>query len=227
MLSLPLIPGVAAYVSRELKLGRPPVPTDHAEGAYLAALHARPAGKAAIDLRPPEERFVARFRRPALAACVAALVIILANSTAPRRAQARLAELASTAEVLQRQLHLAQEQRTATQRSLDELVSELQSRTRLSAALPPAVPGLGALKALFRSVPAGTRLLELKLEADTVPATLTVRADYLGDAEASVTAAQWARQLANSAFFSNAEVTVVTEYDDGDKAALEIRALVR
>ncbi len=114
-----------------------------------------------------------------------------------------------------------------TQQSLDEFASELQSRTRLSAALPPAVPGLGALKALFRSIPAGTQLLEVKLEADTVPAALTVRADYVGDTEASVTAAQWARQLADSAFFSDAEVTVVTGYDDGDKAALEIRALVR
>jgi len=170
---------------------------------------------------------VARFRKPALAACVAALVIILGNSTGPRQAQARLEELASTAEVLQTQLRLAQEQRATTQQSLDEFASELQSRTRLSAALPPAVPGLGVLKALFRSIPAGTQLLEVKLEADTVPAALTVRADYLGDAEASVTAAQWARQLADSAFFSDAEVTVVTGYDDGDKAALEIRALVR
>jgi len=227
VLSLPVIPGVADYVSRELELGRPPVPTDQGEGTYLAALCGQPAGKAAIDLRPPEERFVARFHKPALAACVAALVIILGNSTGPRQAQARLAGLASTAEVLQTQLHLAQEQRAATQQSLDELASELQSRTRLGAALPPAVPGLGALKALFRSIPAGTQLLEVKLEADSAPATLTVRADYLGDAEASVTAAQWARQLADSAFFSDAEVTVVTGYDDGDKAALEIRALVR
>jgi Tfp pilus assembly protein PilN len=227
VLSLPVIPGVAEYVSRELKLGQSPVPTDLGEATYLAALCRQPAGKAAIDLRPSEERFVASFRKPALAACVAALLIILGNSAGPRQARARLEELASTAAVLQAQLHLAQEQRTATQQSLGQFASELQSRTRLSAALPPAVPSLGALKALFRSVPAGTQLLEVNLEADTVPATLTVRADYVGDAEASVTAAQWARQLADSVFFSDAEVTAVTGYDDGNKAALEIRALVR
>jgi Tfp pilus assembly protein PilN len=227
VLSLPVIPGVAAYLSSELELGRPPAPTDHGEATYLAALCDRSGGRVAIDLRPPEERFVAGFHKPALAACLAALVVILVNSTGPLRAQARLEELASTADMLQTQLRLAQEQRTATQQSLDELAARLQSRTRLSEALPAAVPGRGALKSLFGSIPPGTRLLEVKLEADTVPAALTLRADYRGEAEASVTAARWARELAGTAFFCDAEVMAVTGYDGGDKAALEIRALVR
>jgi hypothetical protein len=227
LLGAPALPGLAEFLADELQLEGPLVPLERTETCYLAALSGHDRKQASMDLRPPEEQLGDRLTKPALVAGLCALLVILANSAAPREAGARLAGLRPLAERLGVQLEHAQHQRADAEQTCFELAGQVGRRIQLAKTLPPDVPIIGLLKEALGSVPPNMELVDVQFDANAVPAVLGLRAGYRGDVAASVVAAQWARDLSDSVFFSGAKVTTVSGSGREVSAFLEIKARLK
>jgi Tfp pilus assembly PilM family ATPase len=224
VLGLPTLPGLDEFLVSELQLQGSLVAPAHAEAHYLAALSGHSAGGTPLDLRPPEQRFAERLTRPALAAGICALLIVLANSFSPQPAQAHLGQLRPLTGQLQAQLIRAQQERIKAKAARDELATQLRRDRRLLEVAPAQTPLVGALKLVFSSRPPTMQVLGVQINAGETPATLDLRAAYQGAIAASVVADQWARALLDSALFSEAKVTAVSGSGHGDPAVVEIQA---
>lgn len=226
VLTLPAIPGLGEYLAAELQLQGPLLAAAQAEKHYLQALR-QTAGPGRPDLRPPEEKFIARLWRPALAACGCAAFVLLANSAAPREANAQLTQLRPTVAALQTQLEQARQQRSEAQKTYDALTAEVRRRARLQNKLPPQPSLIALLKAACGSVPPTAELEELRVQAEQPPAALLLRARYRGEVPASLVADRWARELAGGAFFTDAKVSAVGGSGCEEPARIEIQAFLR
>lgn len=209
VLCLPNVPGLGDYLAAELRLPKPLVPTERIEAEYLAVLFGGAGRSGWIDLSPPEERFVKRMSRPALAAGFCALLVIFSNVSAPRTAQAEMGQLEPAITALQLRLEQVRAQLSSAQEKYDQLVAELTAKTCLTEALPPCLPVIEVAKELFESVPANIELLDVSMNAAALPAGLELLAAYHGQATAGGVAADWVRKLTDSPFFTEAEVTAV------------------
>ena len=223
VLGTPALPGLAEFLADGLQLR--PVPGSSLPATYLAALGDRGRPATPLDLRPPEEQWVQRFTRPALAAGLCALLVILANSVVPREARAQLAGLRSLDQHMQAQLAQTQREQAALEHTRDELAARLRCYTKLTAALPPRVPVVELLKDVFGSLPQHTGLVDVQVQADTVPLTVNLRAEYQGDVAASVVAARWARALSDLESCSSAKVLGVSGSGRDTPALLELQAV--
>jgi hypothetical protein len=223
LLGLPAIPGLGEFLVTELQLRSSLVSAHRAETDYLLALAGSSRTHVPLDLRPPEERFGERLTKPALAIGVCALLIILGNSFTPREAGARIAELRPLTGKLQIDLDQAHQELTEAQDTGDALVAALRRDGQLSRALPAEVPVVGPLKAVFASMPPGIELEQVQLAAQP-PATLEIQAGYQGETPASILGARWARDLGESAFFSEAKVTEVSGSGREGQAVIVIEA---
>jgi len=224
LLGLTPLPGLDKFLAAELQLRGPLVSPECPEASYLAAFSRSGRAGVPLDLRPPEERFAARMIKPALAAGLCALLIMLGNSATPRQARASLAELHPVTEQLQGQLANARAQRAALQADAEQLAARLQRTGKLLEALPAKTAVIGPLKTVLGSVPREVELLEVRLSDRTDAATLNIRAAYRGPMAASLRAARWARELSESVFFADAKVTGVSGSGQDDPAVIEIRA---
>jgi Tfp pilus assembly PilM family ATPase len=224
LLGLTPLPGLDKFLAAELQLRGPLVSPECPEASYLAAFSRPGRAGVPLDLRPPEERFAARMIKPALAASLCALLIMLGNSAVPRKARASLAELHPVTEQLQGQLANARAQRAALQADAEQLAAHLQCTGKLLEALPARIPVIGPLKTVFGSVPREVELLEVQLSNRTDGAMLHIRGAYRGRTAASLRAARWARELSESAFFVDAKVTGVSGSGQDEPAVIEIRA---
>ena len=224
VLCLPNVPGLGDYLAAELRLSKPIVPTERSEAEYLAALFGGSSQPGWIDLSPPEERFVKRMNRPALAAGFCALLVIFSNVSAPRMAQADMDQLEPATTTLQLRLEQVRAQLSSAQEKYDQLVAELTTKTCLTEALPPCLPVIEVAKELFESVPVNIELLEVSMNAAALPAGLELLAVYHGQATAGGAAADWVRKLADSPFFTEAEVIEVIggDQDRYDTIALRV-----
>ncbi len=224
VLGLPAPPGLAAFLVSELRLRDAVESPQTSEATYLSAFAGHGKGGEALDLRPPEQQFAARMTKPALAAGFCALLIMLANATAPRQADAHLAELRPVGGQLIEQLERAENRRGEMQAAADQLADQLKRSEQLLRVAPAAIPTRGPLKVIFRSVPPDVELLEAQLSRGAETATLVVRAAYRGPVPASILAARWGRQLSESAFFNDAKVVSVSGSGQEDPAVIVIRA---
>jgi hypothetical protein len=221
VLGLPAPRGLDVFLATELQLrGAAPAPMSP-QASYLSAFsgQGRP-----LDLRPPERQFAARMTKPALAAGLCALLIILANSVTPRQAEARLAELRPVAKQLHVQFAAAREKRARILDSVAEPAAELRRANQLLQALPATIPTTGPLKVVFRSAPPEVELLEVQVSDGNGVATMIIRAAYRGQVPASILAARWGRELCESVFFNDARVTSVTGAGQAEPAVFEIQA---
>jgi hypothetical protein len=227
LLSLPALPGLAEFLADELQLQLIPRAPAAAEAGYLAAWCDNGRKSERLDLRPPEERFGARFTRPALAAGLCALLIILGNSAMPREAGARLSEVRPLAE----QLHtgIARAQRACDQalQTRDGLVAELHQRVQLLKALPRRVPVIDLAQHMLGSVPPNVALLDVQVQADLKPTVVTLRAAYQGPVAASIVAGHWARDLSDSGPLPGVRVTAVSGSGRETPAFIELEALLK
>lgn len=224
MLGLVALPGLDEFLAAELHLRGGVASPKCTEASYLAAFSGGGRVGAPLDLRPPEQRWGTRMTKPALAAGLCALLIVLTNSVAPQRANVELTELRPVAEQLQDQLAKARARRADMQTATEQLAAQLQRTGRLVRALPTTIPAVGPLKVVFRSVPPNAELFEVRLSDGAEAGTLNIRAGYHGREAASLLAARWARELSQSAFFADAKVTSVSGSGYDDPAIVEIRA---
>jgi Tfp pilus assembly protein PilN len=223
VLGAPALPGLAEFLADGLQLR--PVPGASLPATYLAALSDPGRHIQALDLRPPEEQWLQRFSRPALAAGLCALLVILANSAVPREASAQLAGLLPLDQQMQAQLAQAQSDQAALEQTRDELRAKMGSYTKLTGVLPPRVPVVELLKEVLGSLPQHTGLVDVRVQADTVPLTINLHAEYQGEVAASVVAARWARALSDSESFSSAKVLGVSGSGRDAPALLELQAV--
>ena len=225
VLSFPVVPGLNEHLAAEMDLECLSIPLEQVDSQYLSALSGGTDPDSALDLRPAHERFAERMLRPAFAAAACALLVILANSTIPREAHARLAELEPLSQTVQAQLHETQRRLAAGQNTYAELAARVNRQAKLEAALPAEIPALGALKSAYACVPHEIELEQARLQSDKPPTTLTLRGTYRGGASAAVVAAEWTRRMSDSAFFANAKVKNVRSR--GGDATIEIEARLR
>jgi hypothetical protein len=224
VLGLPTPPGLGHFLATELQLRGVAPTAESTEASYLATFSGRGQVSRPLDLRPPERRFAARMTRPALAAGFCALLIIWANSVAPCRTEARLGELRPVVAHLRGQLERVREQRAEIRAAAEEPSTRLRHAGELLEALPASVPTLGPLKAVFRSVPPETELLDVTLNGTQDTARLVIRAACHGRVPASVLAARWGRTLSDCVFFTDAKVTSVSRSGAADPTVVEIEA---
>lgn len=227
VLCLPRLPGLGAYLAGELRLSGPLVPDERVEGECLTALCGGARGAVALDLAPPEARFVACMSTPALVAGICALLVMASNANAPRKAQAGMAPLKVAVESLQGQMDNVQARLSSAQGTHDELVATLSQNARLTRALPPNQPAIGISKALFVTVPQYVELLEAKLDVAGTQTAVELSGSYFGGQVPGVVAADWARRLAESDIFASAAVTSVTGAGHGERATIAIRATAK
>jgi hypothetical protein len=224
VLGLPVPPGLDEFLAVELRLHGVATAPGSPESGYLSAFAGHGGVGVPLDLRPAEQQFAARTTRPALAAGLCALVIMLANSIAPRQADARLSELRPIAAQLQGQVGHAQRWRDELQSESERLATGLQRSGKLLEALPRTIPAVGPLKVAFGSVPPEVELLEVRLIDEPKATTLLIRAGYHGRVPASIVAARWGRALSKSVFFADARVTSVSGSGHDRPAMIEILA---
>lgn len=227
LLGLPAMPGLAEYLAEDLQLPVIPLAPADAETHYLAAWCQGGRKTALIDLRPPEERFGDRFTRPALAAGLCALLIILGNSTVPREAGAQLSELRPLAEQLQSGVTRAQQECDQAQRTRTERVVQLHQRVQLTKALPRCVPVVELAQQVLDSVPPNVELIDLQVQAEVGRPALALRAAYQGPVAASIVAGHWACRLSECGWFSGARVTAVSGSGHETPAFMELEALLK
>ena len=225
VLGVPALPGLAEFLADGLQLRPVPCGAMPASTTYLAGWGGRRRRAPALDLRPPEEQWAQRFTRPALAAGLCALLVITANSTVPREARAQLSALQPLDRQVHAQLAEAQREQVALEQTRYELVARLHRFTRLAAVLPPRVPVAALLQTIFGARPQNAELVDVQVQADTVPITINLHAEYQGDIAASVVAARWARTLSDSGSFSSARVVGVSGSGRDTPARLEIHAV--
>ncbi len=222
VLGAPFVPGLTEFLADELQLRPCSLPDATAEAAYLSAFYG--CGRDRLDLRPPEQRLIARLTRPAMTAGICALLVIFANSATPREAGARVSQLRPLVASVRSQLEQARRQRTEAQAICDELTARCNRHVRLAQALPPRVPVAELLKVLFESVPPGVELIDVQIDGQSRPAKVGLRASYQGEPAASVMAARWARGLSDSEWFANARVLAVSGSGRDSAALVEIEA---
>lgn len=221
VLGVPALHGLGEFLAEELQLRGPLRTPAQGAAAYLAAICSPGSKGQLLDLRPPREQLAEHWTRPALIIGACALLVMCANMAAPREAAARLHALQPVGARLQAQLEHAQQQRAATEQACHELAGQMRCRLQLEEALPPDIPVLEVLKDLFRSVPPGVELVEVRFQpTDGIQA----RAAYQGGDAASVVATRWVRDLSENGLFSSAKVLGVSGSGRADPAVLEIQA---
>ncbi len=225
LLGMPALPGLAEFLADELQLQIIPRSGADAETSYLAAWCDH--GRERLDLRPAEEKFQVRFTRPALAAGLCALLVILANSAVPREAGARLAEVRPLAEQLHNGIAQAQQECDRATGARDSLVAQLQQRVQLSKALPRRMPVLELAQRMLGSVPPNVELIDVQVQADLKPVVVALRAAYQGPVAASIVAGHWARELAESGQLPGVRVTAVSGSGRDTPAFMELEALLK
>jgi len=223
VLSLPEFRGLGEYLVEEL----PDVPWSGVAGAGAggvpAALERGSAAARAIDLRPPEERFTARLQRPALAAGLCSLLIVLANAAAPRDAAAQLSMLRPLEQAVEARAEEARLQRRLADRLCARDAELRERRGQLERAAPRPVPVAEVLKLLFESVPESMELARVELRTAAAPATVELLASHCGQEAASIVATRWAEALAESPLVAGAEVLLVGGSGQKQAAAVQIR----
>lgn len=242
VLGLPVIPGLDAFLAAELRLPPPLMDSRQAEARFLDGLAPTARGPTVVDLRPPEERFGSRWTRPALAAGLCALLVILANSAPPRRAHARLAELPALLARLEAQSARVEQIRKTLARECGDLVAIVRRDQALLAVLPPEVPAVAVLKAALSTLPECMELQDIRLSMEEKelaggargddspggPADFSARCElrvaYRGVAPAGIVASSWARDLAEIPFLSDVRVKGITGDGRSEPALIELTA---
>ncbi|MGD8451484.1 MAG: hypothetical protein PVJ57_06670 [Phycisphaerae bacterium] len=224
VLCAPPVPGLSAHLVAELGLDRSLIADEDIEQKCLAMWTARPAGDGPLELWPPEERFVQRGLRRALAAAACAMLVILANSAVPRQAEAQRTQLERTASTLENRAAELANELAANRAAHDALLVEVGRIAHLQQALPRRLPAIGLFRAVFATVPGNVTLLSASLDADAEPPAIDLLAAYHGETAAGVVAAGWARDLADAAFCTGAEVTNVDGSGRDGPATIAIHA---
>jgi hypothetical protein len=227
VLGVPALPGLAEYLADDLQLQPISAPPAAAEADYLTAWSTPRRKTELMDLRPPEERLSARFTRPALAAGLCALLVILGNSAVPREAGAQLAALRPLAAQLQAGLFQAERDRGLALQTRDALAKQLQQQMKLAQALPRRIPVVALVQHVLDTVPPDVELLDVQVQAETGSAALTLRGVYQGPTAASVVAGHWARTLSEGGDFVSARVRAVSGSGRETPAFVELEALVK
>jgi hypothetical protein len=218
------VPGLDDFLVSELQLRETLLSPQIAEAEYLAAVSGTGRAGRPLDLRPPEDRFGDRITKPALAAGLCALLIVLGNSFTPRQADAQVARLRPLAEQLQVQLDGARKERAELQNAADELARRLMHEQQILGEMPADIPAISPIKTVFHSLPPQMEVLDVRLATVESATTLSVSAEYRGQVAASIVAARWARELSKSVFFSSAKVVAVGGSGRRSPAVVEIEA---
>lgn len=223
VLGWPRLLGLAEYLVAEIQLRLAGDAPRSADETFLNAL--RPPGTTAgeLDLRPPEERFVAAAWRPAIAAGLAAALVLAANLDAPRQAAAAAQTLLPVTQRLDAELAAAQQQRAALEQRIAGAARDLGRARALARAIPPQWPVLPLLKATFGETPSLVALARTELRAAPAGLELSLRGHYRGSAPASVVAEAWARAVAASAAGLHADVLSVGGSGRDEPAAIDLR----
>lgn len=225
--SLPAVAGLSAYLAAELEMVEVEPETAGEPTRYLAGVRGRLAPGHAIDLRPTDVRRAARLVRPALAASVAGVLALIAQLNAPRSANATISQLSPVSATLEQQAQRIERKLRQLESQHANLVSELDARRNLLAAVPQHVPVATMLKALFSMTTDEMRIVEIKFHSVVSPATLECVLEFPPGAPAGVDAARWARRLSQSAFFFDAAVTSVSGGGRQGSASASIAMKVR
>jgi hypothetical protein len=227
VLGVPALPGLAEYLAEDLQLQLIRLAPAAVEAEYLAAWSDGPRRTARLDLRPAEERIGERFTRPALAAGLCALLIIVGNSVVPRAASAQLAAARPVAQQLDRAVGRAATEYEQVVCKRDELVAGLQQQLALSRALPRHLDAVELVQQILQSVPPDVTLVDLGLELNVRPARVCLRATYRGPVAASVVVGHWARSLSESPWSAGARVTAVSGSGRERPAQVELEARLK
>lgn len=227
LMSLPVLPGLDEFLVAELQLAGVLRSPQESETELLAALSGAGAGGTQLDLRPPEERFGHKMVRPALAAGICALFIVLGNANAPQAAQARVDQLAPVARQLHEQLRQAREKRAENEAVGEKLNGQLERHGALLRVLPGETLMSEPLKLIFQTLPPEMELQAVRLENGSKGRAVSLRVSYRGRQAASVAATRWSRELSASGLLTNAEVTSVGGSGQNAPAVVEIRARIK
>ena len=226
VLSVPNVPGLSEYLAIELHLQE----SYAAEGAsvpLLAAVHGSGQGDRALDLEPPEDRFARRMQRPAMAAAIAAFLIILANLGMPQQVEAKRSKLEPTAELLEQKLTEVNAQVLGARTYRNLMQKRIERDLQLATAAPTRSPLIAVSRALFATVPAGTRLVSMNVSAEKLPVEVELLADYRGPRAPGHVVAEWTRALQREPCCAQAEVTRVSGDGQQEVAKISIRVVLR
>ena len=225
VLSVPTVPGLSEYLGSELQMREAPAGADRLP--LLSAVHGYGRAGAALDLTPPEDRFVRRMLRPALAAAICAFLIMLANMGAPQQAIAQRAELEPASKLLERRLAEAKTRLLGTRTYRDQLMFRIERDAQLAAAAPESCPLIAISRALFATVPDDMRLVSMEVDGAELPVQVELQAEYRGQRTPGRVVAEWTRALEHEPFCERAEVTLVSGDGQRENATVSIRVVLR
>lgn len=224
-LSLPSVPGLGEHLAAELSMSGPVTPPEDEESTLASALvDSHPA--IPIDLLPPEVRFVQRMRRPTIAAAVCAGLIMLGNSGIPRDAQAEVARVEPAKTSLEAQCKRVEVELDDLRVEHARLAGELSNRTRLTRAMPPAIPTVAVSRMVFGTLPPGVQIEDMTIDGHATPAEVELTARYQGVEPAGAVAADWSRRLKTLSAFRRAELMSIQGDGNPNPATIEIRMVL-